>query len=294
MSQNLPIQTDSPKHGGGPATAAGKEISKMNALKSGLYSSQMLIKTEFYSEDEESFRMRESELREQFCPEGGLEEMYIQKILFHHQGLIRTNAYEVGCLTTQLRQWASDAKNELISLQKEIDQKEKELETSRKRLEQLTHNQQPDSKSITTSETEYLANIAKRALRIRGEDCSSDLEDTSEVLAVLTVDLDWDEKSICSALITHSKEVIANMPSQLSTLRLALQATIELLPERMNSGYQQLLLVDSDVFARIERSRSSHSKHLQRAIDMLMRLQAFRIQKKRFGGAPLQVAESPN
>ncbi|MCX6141801.1 MAG: hypothetical protein NTZ35_01140, partial [Ignavibacteriales bacterium] len=89
MSENLPIQTDSPKPGGGPTTVAGKEISRMNAVKFGLYSTALLIKTEFYSEDAESLRMREEELRAQFCPESGVEEMCIQQILFHYQCLNR-------------------------------------------------------------------------------------------------------------------------------------------------------------------------------------------------------------
>jgi hypothetical protein len=51
------------------------------------------------------------------------------------------------------------------------------------------------------------------------------------------------------------------------------------LGELKNSFVQQFLLVNPETFGKIERSRTSHSKHLQRAIETLMKFQVFRIQK---------------
>jgi len=285
MEKEKAMETTLPKHGGGPVTSAGKEISKMNAMKFGLYSTQLLIKTEFYSEDEESLRLREEELRAQFCPEGAVEQMYMQRILFHQQGFNRTNAYEVGCLRAQLDQWAIDCRNELTVLQREIGQKESDLKDRLERLKVLTSNPKLDQNQVTDLETEYLMERAERQISCRDLLVKIRPEDFEKLYCFVVDRLKWNHEAIRAMLITHIKQVILKIEGEMSDQRSVLQAKTESLGERLSGGDQQLLLVDPEKYARIERSRSSHAKGMERSLEMLMKLQAFRIQKKRYDGA---------
>ena len=294
MSQNLPIQKDSPKHGGGPATAAGKEKSKMNAVKSGLYSRQMLIKTEFYSEDEEALRQLESALREQLCPEGAMEEIYMHQILIYNQRLMHAAAYEAGRLSEQLQKWGAGCKKELVTLQNDIERMEKELGTLQKRLETLTQNHALEWDDLTESETEYLLARVRSRLGLRESmDWSLDKEGT-QLFEFLWSQLSLDVHRTRPLLIKHLEGVKSKVEATLSELHSELEAKTESLSERLSHGAQQLLILDNETYATIERSRNSDFKHLKIATEMLMKFQAFRLQKKRLEEVPFNESQENN
>ena len=82
----------------GPRTAAGKSVTRMNAVSHGLRAEQILIP----GEDENEFAQLKEQLFEQFQPEGVLEEQLLDEILagiWRKRRLVRV---EAGILTRQM------------------------------------------------------------------------------------------------------------------------------------------------------------------------------------------------
>ncbi|MCX6141695.1 MAG: hypothetical protein NTZ35_00600, partial [Ignavibacteriales bacterium] len=94
------------------------------------------------------------------------------------------------------------------------------------------------------------------------------------------------EATIGSIRIQYREELISDIRRQLSEQRS--------LAEYLKASTSDHLMVDPESFQKIERSRSSHSRHMQRNIETLMKLQAFRIQKKRLDGGPFSVGGGSN
>jgi hypothetical protein len=68
------------QHSTGPKTEAGKQASKLNAVKHGLLAQEAVITCGDYLEDEQEFAQLLDELWEQFQPVGVAEELEVQKI----------------------------------------------------------------------------------------------------------------------------------------------------------------------------------------------------------------------
>jgi hypothetical protein len=279
MNKQETNQTPAPKHGGGPATAAGKERSSQNSLKWGIFSGKVLVKTEFYAEDEEALLMREEELRAQFCPEGGLEEMCIQQILFHYQCLNRTNVYEVGCVEAQVREGEKKCTQDGILLKRAIERKIEELQVQQRRLADLNCRGVVDLSSLSECDLDCIMKRAKHMMNGHNNDALLSAQKNHNLAGFLHAAFGWDGKIIQTFLVKEVEGVIAEMESELSGLRSDLMVITASLGELKNSFVQQFLLVNPETFGKIERSRTSHSKHLQRAIETLMKFQVFRIQK---------------
>ena len=73
----------------GPRTAQGREVSKMNAMKHGILSRQVLVSGQYYQEDREEFEALHRRFWEQLQPEGPLEEMLMDQIVTAHWRLRR-------------------------------------------------------------------------------------------------------------------------------------------------------------------------------------------------------------
>lgn len=79
---------------GGPQTPEGKEISKMNALKHGLLSKEVLLK----NEDPKMLEELSEGIREFFQPIGRMEEILVDRIIANTWRLRRTLQVENGTI----------------------------------------------------------------------------------------------------------------------------------------------------------------------------------------------------
>lgn len=80
----------------GPKTSEGKEGVKWNALKHGLLSKVIVLRSEGSGETEADFAELLTQLREDVRPEGVLEEMLVEKIAICYWRLRRAIRCEVG------------------------------------------------------------------------------------------------------------------------------------------------------------------------------------------------------
>jgi hypothetical protein len=266
----------------------------MNALKSGLYASPLLVKTEFYSEDEGALREREAQLRAQFCPEGGLEEMCIQQILFHYQCIHRANAYETGCLEIDPLIYGEQLSEVQIKLRDEIETTVRNLELQKTFLADLESIQDMDLWDFDNGEIDYINTHGGLRISPEDEEAWHRSEKLCKWLFFVRGKLGWTDHFIHSLLVQLRREAYASAESKLDELRSALRRETESVAEQRRNAAPKRLLVDPETFEKIERSRSSHLKHLHRAVEMLMKLQAFGIQKKRLEGVPLLLESRSN
>ena len=86
----------------GPATPAGKAIASRNALKHGLLAKEIVIDAGEGAESQEEFNALVLDLRNQFNPQGPLEEMLVEKIAVAYWRLRRVYRYEAGVIKRNL------------------------------------------------------------------------------------------------------------------------------------------------------------------------------------------------
>src|SRR5271168_2901895 len=80
----------------GPKTAAGRNASKMNALKHGIFSAEVLVCGKHIEEDPEEFAAIHQRLGEDYLPVGVAEEMLVDQILTTFWRLRRLQKAEAG------------------------------------------------------------------------------------------------------------------------------------------------------------------------------------------------------
>jgi hypothetical protein len=93
---------------GGVRTDEGKAIVKYNALKHGLLAREVVITVGEGAESQQEFDALLAALRDQFDPQGTLEEMLVEKIAVAYWRLRRAHKYEVGLIRQQLDNAADD------------------------------------------------------------------------------------------------------------------------------------------------------------------------------------------
>jgi len=82
----------------GPRTPKGRDVSKMNALKHGILSRQVLVAGQHYQEDRKEFESLHRRFWEDLQPEGPLEEMLVDQIVTAHWRLKRALIAESGAI----------------------------------------------------------------------------------------------------------------------------------------------------------------------------------------------------
>jgi hypothetical protein len=91
----------------GPKTPAGRAVSKMNALKHGLLSKEVLVRGKHARENEREFDALQARFREHLNPIGPLEEMLVDRIVTAHWRSRRALKAESGeiALNVDEGQW---------------------------------------------------------------------------------------------------------------------------------------------------------------------------------------------
>ena len=80
----------------GPRTQQGRDVSKMNALKHGILSRQVLVAGQYYQEDQGELETLHRRLLDDLQPEGPLEEMLVDQIVTAQWRLRRALLAESG------------------------------------------------------------------------------------------------------------------------------------------------------------------------------------------------------
>jgi hypothetical protein len=80
----------------GPKTPSGRAASKMNALKHGIFSRNVLVRGTHARENEREFRALHDRFREHYQPVGPVEEMLVDEIVTGHWRLQRALKAESG------------------------------------------------------------------------------------------------------------------------------------------------------------------------------------------------------
>ena len=91
----------------GPQTPAGRAVSKMNALKHGILSKEVLVRGMYIKENGREFAALHQRFREELNPVGPMEEMLVDQIVTTHWRLRRALKSEAGeiALNVDEGQW---------------------------------------------------------------------------------------------------------------------------------------------------------------------------------------------
>src|SRR6476620_8155497 len=89
----------------GPTTPEGKEASKMNAVKHGILSREVLVA----GESEEELEAFHESFRQELYPEGARQEMLVDLIVTTHWRLRRLLAMESGDITRSMEKPEEEA-----------------------------------------------------------------------------------------------------------------------------------------------------------------------------------------
>ena len=130
----------------GPATPAGKAIAACNSLKHGLLAREVVIDAGEGAESQEQFDALLLDLKNQFDPQGPLEEILIEKIAVAYWRLRRAHRYEVGLIRKKLDN-ATDRYYEADSLGlSETKKRDDEIDTKISEAQELRQAWQDDRK----------------------------------------------------------------------------------------------------------------------------------------------------
>src|SRR5271168_4635136 len=80
----------------GPKTDAGRNASKMNAVKHGIFSSEVLVRSKYIKENPEEFAALHQRLGEDYLPVGVAEEMLVDQLATTFWRLRRLQQAEAG------------------------------------------------------------------------------------------------------------------------------------------------------------------------------------------------------
>jgi hypothetical protein len=82
----------------GPRTDAGRAVSRLNALKHGILSTQVLVRGRHGKENAREFKALHARFHEELQPHGPVEEMLVDQIVTAHWRLRRALAAEAGAI----------------------------------------------------------------------------------------------------------------------------------------------------------------------------------------------------
>ncbi len=105
----------------GPKTEEGKALVRMNALKHGLLSKELIIQHGDAKEDESEYAVLLQDLCNELSPQGTVEEMLVERIAACYWRLRRSARFEVGVLREELDRAISEYKPISTWKEKKVD-----------------------------------------------------------------------------------------------------------------------------------------------------------------------------
>ncbi len=95
----------------GPRTAAGREVTRLNALRHGLTAQQLII----FDETAEDFMAFHDELRAALAPGDAVEEQLAERIVLCAWRLRRAGRADAGIFNAEARHWADERRAGKVS-----------------------------------------------------------------------------------------------------------------------------------------------------------------------------------
>lgn len=268
----------------GPSTEAGKALAARNSLKHGLLAKEIVITAGEGAENQDEFDALLADLKDQFEPQGALEEMLVEKIVASYWRLRRAHRFEVGLIRARLDSVTGDfyadedyANNHKNQTDEEIDrgieqEKEgiKDWEKDKKDLSKMHRGGKPlDEIADWDDNWEWLAEKVNDILPEMDEDTTPD---PKEMRQLLNTQANWSDDQIwqahielCDDRIKYHKEQILALQKEKESNKLALQVQMKLgsIPE-------------GDDLNRLLKYEGAIERQFYKAIDQLERLQRLR------------------
>jgi len=268
----------------GPVTPSGKAIAARNSLKHGLLAKEVVIDAGEGAENQEQFDALLADLKDQFDPQGTLEEMLVEKIASAYWRLRRAHRFEVGLIRNSLdnltdnfyneETYGDDKKRTDEEIEQSIKQEQEYLEQWKKDKKELTamHKKGKPLDEIYDWQDnwDWLAEKVNDVLPERDEHTTPE---PKEMRQLLNTQANWSDDQIwqahielCDDRVKHHRERILELEKEKGNNKLALQVKKKLGSVPEDPELNRLLKYEGSI-----------ERQFYKAIDQLERLQRRRL-----------------
>jgi hypothetical protein len=276
----------------GPKTDEGKIAVRMNALKHGLLSKELIIQQGDGKEDENEYTVLLQDLCCDLSPEGSIEQMLVERIAACYWRLRRSAKFEVGVLRDKLDRANSKYKpfitidGEKVNLLTEFDRlikEEKEcIKWSKRRIKLLKHglalDREPEDECPVFLMIYYENLISLKYITDEVNDPDLDIakfdedEMTLEEMREFLLKKGWSDETLRESFIDQDLELINDSKKLLEKLE-RMKRNADLKASRL---IQSKSLPDAPEMDRILRYETAIERQLYRALNQLERFQRMR------------------
>jgi len=267
----------------GPVTPSGKAIASRNALKHGLLAKEIVINAGEGAESQEQFDALLADLKDQFDPQGTLEEMLVEKIASAYWRLRRAHRFEVGLIRDSLDNVTDDFYNEKTygddkkrtdeEIEQSVKQEQEYLEQWKKDKKELTamhkHGKPLDEIYDWQDNWDWLTEKVNDILPEMDEDTTPE---PKEMRQLLNTQANWSDDQIwqahielCDDRVKHHRERILELEKEKENNRLKRQVIMKLGSIPSKNELDRLLKYEGAI-----------ERQFYKAIDQLERLQRLR------------------
>ena len=267
----------------GPVTPSGKAIASRNALRHGLLAKEIVINAGEGAESQDEFDALLADLKDQFDPQGTLEEMLVEKIASAYWRLRRAHRFEVGLIRNSLDNITDDFYNEETygddkkrtdeEIDQDIEQQQEYLEQWKKDKKELTamHKAGKPLEEIDDWQDnwDWLTEKVNDILPEMDEDTTPE---PKEMRQLLNTQANWSDDRIwqahielCDDRVKHHRENILAFEEEKEKNRLKRQVIMKLGSIPSKNELDRLLKYEGAI-----------ERQFYKAIDQLERLQRLR------------------
>jgi len=270
---------------GGVKTAESTAITRYNALKHGLLAKEVVVTVGEGAEDPAEFDGLSQDLKDQFQPQGTLEEMLVEKIAVAYWRLRRAYRYEVGLIRRELdaatdkfynkTKWDGEKTHRTDEeIDAQIEQEQEGIAYWQKDRNDLARMREAGATLDAIYHWEENWEDVKEAVI---DELPDDLDNEAgvkpkELRECLNRALNWSDEQIWQALIAACDEQVAQHRRQIETLekeRAKNRQKIEVIKKLGN-------IPSKDELDRLLRYEGAIERQFYKALNQLERLQRLR------------------
>lgn len=274
---------------GGVKTDEGKAVVKYNALKHGLLSKEIVVKTGEGAEDQGAFDQLLNDLVAQLKPVGSIEEMLVEKIAVAYWRLRRAYRFEVGILRDKLDHVTDNYFNALDWKDDKIERKSEKLEKEIAELQNKVAYWEKDKKDLQAMFKKKIDLSKIYDWDTNWQNLQNELEDflfeyeieiyiEAEELTQFLCGLEnWDEQRIWRALISNCEDTAKFYREEVKILEQQLAIEQEKNMLAIQRKKKLASLPDKYSLERLLRYETAIQRQFYKALNELERLQRLRI-----------------
>ena len=258
----------------GPKTADGKAVSKMNAVKHGILSNEVVVRGLRIQESARQFRALREQFWEHLAPVGPMEEMLVERIVTTHWRLRRALTAETGeiALSVDNGHWRRKCQDPgfMWMAYAELGELVPKLEQSSMGISYITVMLERVREDVK-KEGELTEDAINRTIKSFGNKPNVMTKELTRLRAMLQDNPDGLESNALK--VKHQQLVLDYIEKELTRYNRLRPLRVEREEKEEEARQAASVLPSSDVLDKILRYETTLERQLHRAMNQLERLQ---------------------